>query len=75
LVTSKDSKLEFTRSEALDFLNASGLLTGNERNRKNLFTKLQLEAFEQEEDPRTTSNDNELAEASFVLRKILNGGR
>lgn len=75
LVTSKDSKLEFTRSEALDFLNANGLLTGNERNRKNLFTKLQLEAFEQEEDSRTTSNDNELAEASFVLRKILNGGR
>jgi hypothetical protein len=78
LVTSRDEKLVFSRSEALDFMNANGLLTGNERNRKNLFTKLQLESFEQdscEPNERTAPNDNELAEASLVLRKILNGGR
>jgi len=77
LVVSKDSKLEFSRTEALDFLNANGLLTGNERNRKNLFSKLQLESFDPSEPFEADTempSDNELAEASMVLRKILNGG-
>lgn len=73
-ITNTQPEHEFkSRAEALEYLQQNELVTGKERNQPTLFKKLQQENLGQadETNQHAIINDNELLQASEILKQIL----